>query len=125
VFVASHAADARAESIADTWAASVFLGGGQFCTKPGVLFVAGERAAARVAHRARELFASAAPAVLLTKAIHEHASAVIATLRARGAQPLAGLAASTTAPSPASRDGFHMPPTLFAVDAAFTRAHRA
>ena len=125
VFVASHAADARAESIAETWAASVFLGGGQFCTKPGVLFVAGEGAAARVAHRARELFASAAPAVLLTKAIHEHATAVIATLRARGAQPLAGLAASTTAPSPASRDGFRMAPTLFAVDAAFTRAHRA
>ncbi|MFM7260341.1 MAG: aldehyde dehydrogenase family protein [bacterium] len=116
VFVASSAAAARAETIAETWAASVLLGGGQFCTKPGVLLVAGEDAAARVVSRAREVFAAAAPAVLLTAAIRDHAHGAIDALRARGAMPSAGGACDGR--------GFRLAPTLFAVDAAFARAHR-
>jgi NADP-dependent aldehyde dehydrogenase len=120
VFVASHAAAARAEAIADAWTASILLGGGQFCTKPGVILVAGgvdgDAAAARIAARARELLSAAQPAVVLTAAIRDHALGAIDALRRHGATPLAGGAAGAP--------GFRLAPTLFAVDAAFARAHR-
>lgn len=117
VFVASAAATARAEAIAEAWTASVLLGGGQFCTKPGVLLVSGEDAAARIVSRARDLLSAAAPAVLLTSAIREHALRAIDALRTHGAAPIAGGAAAGP--------GFRLAPTLFAVDAAFARLHRA
>lgn len=122
VFVASHAAESRAEVIADAWTASILLGGGQFCTKPGVILVAGERAAARVAARAREVLAQAVPAVLLTAAVRDHANATIAALCARGAAPIVG--GGATHDGQEAR-GIRLTPTLFAVDAAFARAHRA
>src|SRR5690606_19309374 len=39
VFVSQTAASARSASIAQEFAASFTMGAGQFCTKPGVLFV--------------------------------------------------------------------------------------
>lgn len=39
VFILPHALAKRAEAIAAGWAASMTLGAGQFCTKPGVVFV--------------------------------------------------------------------------------------
>jgi 2,5-dioxopentanoate dehydrogenase len=116
VFVASHAAGARAEAIADAWTASVVLGGGQFCTKPGVIFVAGE-AAARVAARADEVLRAAAPAVLLTESVRVHLAQSIDALRAAGARIACGGRAQTP--------GFRFEPTLAVADASLVRGARA
>ncbi|MFN9125193.1 MAG: aldehyde dehydrogenase family protein [bacterium] len=116
VFVASHAAAARAEAIADAWTASVLLGGGQFCTKPGVIFVAGEAAAARVAARATDVLGKAAPAVLLTESIRVHLAQSVDALRAAGARIACGGRAQTP--------GFRFEPTLAVADAALVRRTR-
>ena len=116
VFVASHAAAARAEAIADAWTASVLLGGGQFCTKPGVIFVAGEAAAARVAARAADVLGKAAPAVLLTESIRVHLAQSVDALRAAGARIACGGRAQTP--------GFRFEPTLAVADAALVRRTR-
>ena len=116
VFVASHAAAARAEAIADAWTASVLLGGGQFCTKPGVIFVAGEAAAARVAARAGEVLRAAAPAVLLSESIRMHLTQSVEALRAAGARIACG--------GRAQAPGFRFEPTLAVADAALVRRVR-
>ena len=55
VFVSPAALDARADAIADGLAASITIGAGQFCTKPGLAFVpdseSGRRFARAVAER--------------------------------------------------------------------------
>ena len=117
VFVASGAASARAEAVADAWTASVLLGGGQFCTKPGVILVAGEKAAERVAARAREIMQAAAPAVLLTEGVRGHLAAAIASLRGAGFEPLCG--------GRAASPGFRHEATLFAMPASRAREARA
>jgi acyl-CoA reductase-like NAD-dependent aldehyde dehydrogenase len=65
LFVAPAAATGRADTIAEGLAASITLGAGQFCTKPGVVFVptgpAGDRLVALLAAR----MAERAPAPLL------------------------------------------------------------
>jgi NADP-dependent aldehyde dehydrogenase len=116
VFVASGAAAARADAIADAWTASVVLGGGQFCTKPGVIFVAGEAGAARVAARAAEVLGAAAPAVLLTDAIRAHLAQSVEALRAAGARIACG--------GRAQGPGFRFEPTLATADAALARRAR-
>jgi len=115
-FVAAHAAEARAEAVADAWVASVLLGGGQFCTKPGVLFVSGERAAARIVARARELMQAAAPAVLLTEGVRTQLARSVAAFRSAGFEPVCG--GSATGP------GFRHQATLFCIGAAQARAAR-
>ena len=117
VFVASAAAEARAEAIAEAWAASVLLGGGQFCTKPGVIFVSGASAAARLAARAAELMKAAAPAVLLTAPVRDHLAASVAALAAAGETPLCGGGAASP--------GHRFEPTLFSLGAARARELRA
>ena len=117
VFVASCAAEARAEAVADAWVASVLLGGGQFCTKPGVIFVSGERAAARVAERAAGLMKAAAPAVLLTAGVRAHLAESVRALRAAGIEAVCG--------GREAGPGFRFEPTLCAVRAAQVREARA
>ncbi len=121
VFVASHAGAARAASIADAWIASIVLGGGQFCTKPGVLLVAGERAAACVRERVAEVLSHAAPIVLLTASVRDHVHAAIEALRCKGAPSVVGC---DRAAEWSSSGGFRCFPTVFSVDAAFARTHR-
>jgi NADP-dependent aldehyde dehydrogenase len=115
VFVASSAATARAEAAAESWAASILLGGGQFCTKPGVAFVSGEAAAARFAARAAELLRAAAPAVLLTESIRTHLSGTVDAMRGAGERLVCG--GREVGP------GFRYEPTLFEVSAAAARRH--
>jgi len=117
VFVASYAASARAEAIADAWTASVLLGGGQFCTKPGVILVAGEAAAARVAARAAEVLGAAPPAVLLTESIRAHLARSVDALRAAGAESLCG--------GRPQSPGLRFEPTLFSASASLVRGARA
>lgn len=72
VFILPGALRERSEQIASGLYASITIGSGQFCTKPGLVFVsAGEAAtslAAAVAQRVRE----AAPFTMLTKGIQAH-----------------------------------------------------
>ncbi len=117
VFVATHAAAGRAEAIADAWTNSVLLGGGQFCTKPGVIFVSGEAAAARVAARAGEALAKAAPVVLLTESIRVHLAHSVESLRVAGARIACG--------GRAQGPGFRFEPTLAVADATLVRLARA
>ncbi len=116
VFVASHAASARAEAIAEIYCLSVLLGAGQFCTKPGVLFVADEAAAARVTARAREMMRAAPVAVLLTQSVRAGLAEIIGQWRAVGAVLECG--ANTREP------GYRYEPTLLSVSASTARANR-
>ena len=116
VFVASSAAAARADAIAEAWVASVLLGGGQFCTKPGVLFVSGEKAAERVVARATELMKAAVAPVLLTQGVRAHLAESVRALRAAGLEPACG--------GRAVEPGFRHEATLFAVHASRARALR-
>lgn len=68
VFVLPGAMAGSGESIADGLAASITLGGGQFCTNPGLVFVDQATAGAFVG-RLETALAEAAPATLLTPAI--------------------------------------------------------
>ena len=117
VFVASGAAEARAQTIAESWVSSLLLGGGQFCTKPGVLLVSGLKAADRVCARAAELMRAAPSVVLLTDAVRAHLAGSIEDLRRAGVHPICG--GRETSP------GFRFEPTLMSVDAAQARELRA
>jgi alpha-ketoglutaric semialdehyde dehydrogenase len=115
LFVCASAAATRAEAVAEAWSASILLGGGQFCTKPGVAFVAGRDAASRFVARARETLSAAAPAVLLTASVRDHLVRAVDALRAAGARIECG--------GSASGPGFRHAPTLASLDAALARAH--
>ena len=117
VFVASAAGLERAEGIADAWAASVLLGGGQFCTKPGVIFVSGEAAAARIAERATQILRAAQPTVLLSEGIRTHLAQSLDALRGIGARLMCG--GNQVGP------GFRFEPTLCVLDAGKARANRS
>jgi NADP-dependent aldehyde dehydrogenase len=69
VVVTSAAAAARTAEIATGWTGSVLLGGGQFCTKPGLLLVP-EATRAAFAEAAGAAFAAAAAPYLLNEPIH-------------------------------------------------------
>jgi NADP-dependent aldehyde dehydrogenase len=66
VFVTSAAAADRAEGIAEGYAESFTLGAGQFCTKPGLLFVPDAHAATFEAHVASSLAGRVAEPLLNT-----------------------------------------------------------
>ena len=63
----------RGETIAKDLAGSVLLGGGQFCTKPGVIFAIGERASQFV-DLLSEQIKSAAPVTMLNSNLRENFS---------------------------------------------------
>lgn len=68
VFVSQGAVHARGESISDGYVASFTLGVGQFCTKPGLLFVpAGHGLGGRLAAAVK----AAAPGRMLIERIHQ------------------------------------------------------
>ncbi|MBU3061770.1 aldehyde dehydrogenase (NADP(+)) [Nocardia sp. NEAU-G5] len=98
VVITAAAAAERAERIGTSLAASVTLGHGQFCVKPGLVLVpAGPDGDRLVASLARAL-AETAPNVLLDSRIRENFL--------RGAAERAGLAGAW-APVPAGADGEH------------------
>lgn len=82
VVVTPAAVRQRAEQIGADWVASVVLGGGQFCTKPGLLLVPSDESEAVVASIASAITAAPA-AVLLNGAIHGRFGASITSLRER------------------------------------------
>src|SRR5258708_31155111 len=70
VVVLSGALHDRTDRIAAGLHASVTLGAGQFCTKPGVAFLEENVDARKFAAKLGELFGHTPRAVLLTSAIH-------------------------------------------------------
>ena len=69
VFVLPRAASERAEQIATGLYGSVTLGGGQFCTKPGLVLLGPERTSEQLATKLTELMSTATDQVLLTAGI--------------------------------------------------------
>ncbi len=117
VFVARGAAAARAETIGESWATALLLGGGQFCTKPGVLLVVGADAAQRLTSRVAELLRAAAPPILLTESVRKNFLERVKALRSVCGEPICGGGSSELA-------GFRVEPTLFRVAAGRARAER-
>jgi NADP-dependent aldehyde dehydrogenase len=70
VFILPHAMRERRDQIAAGLHASVTLGAGQFCTKPGLVLMAADANAQAFAGKLGELMASTADFTLLTSGIH-------------------------------------------------------
>jgi NADP-dependent aldehyde dehydrogenase len=112
LFIGPAAVAARADAIATGLAASISSGAGQFCTKPGLVFVpTGDAGDAFVDTLASKL--DAAPAGVL---LNENISNLLsertdATKRAAGVTEV-------THTSPPAAPGFHTAPRLFVTDAS-------
>jgi alpha-ketoglutaric semialdehyde dehydrogenase len=78
VFILPGALRERGENIATGLHASFTLGGGQFCTKPGMVFVPHGSDATVFVRKLQDLVASAPPCHLLTKTIHTSYDSAIA-----------------------------------------------
>ncbi len=100
----------RGDAIAGELAASVTGSAGQFCTKPGLVFLVGDAAGEAFMMTATEKFAVVGPQVLLGEAGCERLCDGIASLVKAGAKILAG---ESVAAGPAS----HVP-TLLSVSGA-------
>jgi NADP-dependent aldehyde dehydrogenase len=111
VFVTEAAAAAREQEIATGFAASLTLGVGQFCTKPGVLFVPeGSSLAASVVEAVR----TTAGGPMLSDAIRDGYFASLAPLAERDdVELLIGSPAAAEVPTP----------TVYGTDAATFLAH--
>lgn len=112
-------ADRGGAAMAREYAGSCLLGSGQFCTNPGLVIAPEGQAGDAFVAAAAELFSSAAPGVVFSEGVLDGLEHGVSTLRAAGAQVLAG-AAQRSGP------GFRFTPTLLGVDAAtFLRAPAA
>jgi NADP-dependent aldehyde dehydrogenase len=111
VFVLPGALRERAENIASGLHASFTLGAGQFCTKPGMVFVAKGSDADKFASKLGELVVGSTDFHLLTEAIH---SSYDSAITKRKADP----AVAVLAEKPTSAaTGFSANPAVFETDA--------
>jgi acyl-CoA reductase-like NAD-dependent aldehyde dehydrogenase len=108
VFVTSAAIDARGDRIAEELAASVLQGAGQFCTKPGLLFVP-DNAAKFVDAIAERLHSADAQAMLNPGIRESFISLVDASADVPGVEVV-------VKGGPDTRDGTWMSPSLLATD---------
>jgi NADP-dependent aldehyde dehydrogenase len=113
VFILPGALRERAESIAAGLHTSFTLGAGQFCTKPGMVFLPQGSEAAAFAKKLQQLVAGSAPFHLLTKTIHASYDSAIAARKTDAAVSL--LAEGPPAGVNAS---FAVRPALFETNAA-------
>jgi NADP-dependent aldehyde dehydrogenase len=118
VFLLPGALAERGGALAQEFFSSCTMGSGQFCTNPGVVVVPrGGDGDAFVAAAAAH-FSAGAPGVLFSRGVLEHLQRNVDTLRAAGAELLAGGAAAGP--------GHRYQPTLLQVDATqFLRAPQA
>jgi 2,5-dioxopentanoate dehydrogenase len=113
VFVLPGALRERAETIATGLHASYTLGAGQFCTKPGMVFVSQGADAQSLARKLRELILGSAPFQLLTPGIRSSYLSAVA-----GRKVNASVKSATEAPTPAAESGLSVGSVLFETDAA-------
>src|SRR5690606_24647571 len=107
VVISPQALAVRGEAIAEGLVNSVTLGCGQFCTKPGLVFVVDDAASRAFIARVAELMAQRQPGVLLNQAVLTHLTAAVEHTRATG--KVAEWTASDAPPS----DGYRFPTTVF------------
>ena len=113
VFILPGAMKERSAEIAKGVHASVTLGAGQFCTKPGVIVVGNNARSSEFAMSVRELMKTSGEFTLLTSRIHE---AYHAGIDARSHEDKVRQALRAGAESKAS--GFRVGTALFETDAA-------
>jgi NADP-dependent aldehyde dehydrogenase len=119
VFIGATAAAARGEAIAQGLVASMTLGSGQFCTKPGVVFVpTGAEGDAVVAAMEKEV-ATREPHVLLNQGLQTSFHTKVAASRS-----VTGVRESTAACA-LPTDGFFAVPRLLVTDAPTFFANEA
>lgn len=112
VFILPGALRERAENIAAGLHTSFTMGAGQFCTKPGMVFIPQAANADSFADKLRELVDASAPFHLLTKTIHSSYDSAIAARRADASVKL-------IAAGPRAADvGFAVSSAVFETDAA-------
>jgi alpha-ketoglutaric semialdehyde dehydrogenase len=105
VFITNSALAERNESLAKGLVDSALMGSGQFCTKPGLVFVPDS---AEFFDVIREYLSSLAVAPLLSKSISERYSSAISELvKINGVEVMAGVNTSA---------GFGVTPTFFITD---------
>jgi 2,5-dioxopentanoate dehydrogenase len=113
VFILPGALRERGENIAAGLHASFTLGAGQFCTKPGMVFLPQGSGAAAFAQKLHQLVAGSAPFHLLTKAIHSSYDSAIAARKTDAAVKLVA-----EGPQAAAGASFAVSSALFETDAA-------
>ena len=113
VFILPGALRERSENIAAGLHGSFTLGAGQFCTKPGMVFLPEGSDAAAFAEKLQQLVGASAPFHLLTKAIHSSYDLSVAARKNDASVKL--VAEGTQATADAS---FAVSPVLFETDAA-------
>jgi 2,5-dioxopentanoate dehydrogenase len=111
VFVLPGALAARSQELATQLFASVTLGAGQFCTKPGLIFLSKQGPAADFVRVMQEKVSQAAPFTMLTSGIR---SAFARETEARSNRKGVTLAAS--APAAAGGESFSAVASLFETD---------
>jgi NADP-dependent aldehyde dehydrogenase len=108
VFLLPGALAERGETLAQDYVGSCTLGGGQFCTNPGVVVLPDGAAADAFVVAASEHFRKAGPALLYSAGVQQQLQSAVAELRAAGAQLLVGNGL-------ASGPGFRFAPCLLQV----------
>jgi len=111
VFVLPGALKERTDLIASGLHASFTLGAGQFCTKPGMVFVGAGADADKFATKLAELVSGSSHFHLLTQAIHSSYDAAIAK---RKSEPAVTMLAEK---GPSGAVGFCAHPAVFETDA--------
>jgi len=112
VFILPGALRERGETIAAGLHTSFTMGAGQFCTKPGMVFLPQGNEAASFVDKLRQLVDGSAPFHLLTRSIH---SSYDSALAGRKTDPAVTLVAE--APKAALPAGFTVTSALFETDA--------
>ena len=112
VFILPGALRERGEAIAAGLHGSFTLGAGQFCTKPGMVFLPQGIEARPFTEKLRELVVGSSPFHLLTKAIHTAYDSSLAQRKADSAVTL------VAEPHSAENVGFAADAALFETDAA-------
>jgi len=113
VFILPRALRERAKSIAAGLHASFTLGAGQFCTKPGMVFLPKGPDAAFFTGKLRQLVAESTPFHLLTRAIHSSYDSAVAERKTERAVELVAESAQS-----ASTAGFAAKSVVFETDAS-------
>jgi len=110
VFLLPGAASADSESFASAFVAGASLGGGQFCTNPGLLVLPHAASAQSLLQHLAQAYQQLPPAQLLSQAVASGLANAISSLCAAGAELCAG-AAQSCGP------GYKFPWTLLSVSA--------
>ena len=119
IFILLGALRERGEQIAKDLYGSITMGGGQFCTKPGLVFLPSQETAGML-DRLRRLVQQSSAFTMLTQGIAAQFSKSIAERKSS-----AGVEVLTIATEPGQSSGFATVATLLAVDAVSHEANPA